>query len=485
MPAFKAPTVRRRTTKFTASLRDMGRESPYFSALPPVGYGYPTYLVLGTRQIITLNLWYWMLMRYLQTTSVVATGGKGGGKTAHIRYLIYLHLMLSQGGQRTRAIYDNMRNDFDAAEDQFMLDTMGDQAGRINAREGRFNPYHPALGLSPEQMLRWTLTTAYDMTQERFTGYQVSILSQALKRMSEQVGAYSCPSLLFQMLAEYDTDLYDDFVADDLKTLKVHLGPSADHVLSRVLRPATDSRETVFRYDQRKIRTDAAALADILHQVLLGGLSGNVFGNEGSFMDAIAGKRYVSQDLTGLDPALASSYHYFARMVTGQQKFDVIGQDETSVNWRYLTWALASSDEEWQIRGQNPIIIRSIQELSLLRTAGDEGAQQREMAEASVRGAGLHLIHPGQSVEAYRNLQEILGFSDLDLRWLQGLDPNKPGVLAIKARGQGRSLLRVQLDPVSAFETNLIKSNASLTRRLEGYYNHLLVLEETRAQNDQ
>ena len=91
-----------------------------------------------------------------------------------------------------------------------------------------------------------------------------------------------------------------------------------------------------------------ARLADPLIAVPLEGLSGKVFGDTTSLPALIDGKVYVSQDMTGLDPALASAYHYLYAALHGG-RFAIIMQDETSKSWQYRSWANAEADQEWQI----------------------------------------------------------------------------------------------------------------------------------------
>lgn len=478
--------IPRRTTKFTASLRALGIEASSQTIVPPAS-GIPLAWVLGLGEIFHMHPWIWMEQKYIQTLSFVVSGGKGGGKTVLAKLLIYYILMLAQGENRGNAIYDNMRNDLDEPEDQFFMDFFGDQAGRISVNEARINPYDHRLGFSRETMLRWTLTMIYDLTGKQFEGYEINILSAMMRKVLERDPALLNPGMTAQAVGQFRYQDYEDFMARHRRELAAELGGDlgeahGESLLRTILTVdnANTAVELASRHDKVIIEQSAARLADLLIAVLLEGLSGKVFGDTTSLPALIDGKVYVSQDMTGLDPALASAYHYLTRLYTAG-RFAIIMQDETSKSWQYRSWANAEADQEWQIRGQNPMIVRILQELAQLETVGDDGAQNVKQAVTSIRGAGAHFIMPGQSRPAYRQLQQLLGFGDLDLAWLLGLDPNQPGFFGFKTRGENSPFLACQLPLIGEVETQLAASNKSLRNRLTRYHYHNMAVAAARA----
>lgn len=478
--------VPRRTTKLTGSLRSIGMEASSQNVLPPVD-GIPLGIVLGgLGEIFHFHPWVWMIEKYIQTLSFIITGGKGGGKSVLLRLLIFYLVALAQGQDRGNAIYDNMRNDYDQAEDEFLLQVWGERAARIPVATAHINPFDYRLKFGREKMLRWLVTAIYDLTGKRFEVYEINILSAMMRGILERDATLLNPGTLAHAVSQFRYRDYTDHFARHRRELAAELGGElgeahGEKILSQVLREGNSGYAVLqaSRHDEVEIERTAGRLADLLIAALLEGLSGEVFGNNGSLPELIDGKVYVSQDMTGLDPALGSAYHFMARLYTAG-RFDIIGQDETSKSWGYASWAAAEADQEWQIRGQNPVIFRVLQELAQLETVGDDGAQNVKQAITSIRGAGAHFIMPGQSRQAYMQLRDILQLSDPELSWLLGLDPNTPGVFGFRTRGENNPFLACQLDLVSPVEVDLAAGNKSLHRRLDRYHNYHQRLEEIR-----
>lgn len=461
---------------FTASLRVIGMELSSDNDLPPEG-GVPIFWAYNQRKMYGFHPWRAMQERYIQTTSAIMTGGKNMGKTASALLLMFVTGMLDMGnGNRARMIYDNMRtNDNVENEDEELLRVYGKDGVRIKVREAKINPYDYRLGLSPSQMLRWTIAMIHDLSDATFDEFEINILGQLIRRMVNETRdatagvTLACPSLLVQMAEEFETQDYIDNIKVGRHNLLKMLGrknKASKIILGNVLK-SEDSWESRIAIAQHPelVTLAAARLAAKLRANLLEGNAGEIFGDEGSLAEMMGDYLYVSQDLTGLDDALASAYHYLSRLyITAANRFDIIVQDETSKSWRFTSWAAAEHDEEWQIRETSPFKIRLIQELSLLETSADANTRQYHMAMNSFKGAGIHFIFGGQSEAAYRFLGEILQISALDIKWLIDRKVTDAGAFGLKPRYG--AFVKSQTTIMTDFEKKLISSNRAVRRRL-------------------
>lgn len=461
---------------FTASLRALGMELSSDPILPPLG-GIPLFIALTTKLIFGFHPWRAMKEHYIQTTSAVMTGGKGSGKTAAALLLMYYTAQLDMGnGRRVRIIYDNMRtDDGNVAEDEELLKAFGDKGVRISVRNAKVNPYDYRLRLSPSQMLRWTLATVFDLNKLTFDEFEISILGQLIRKMLSESKEQACPTLLVQMAEEFEVEDYTRSILTRRRHLIKLVGNNREGLalLDRVLKPEVGLEKRLAISNHPELITKAAAsLAAKLNTTLLE-TAEEIYGDTNSLAEMMGDYLYVSQDLTGVEDALASSYHYLARLyIRNKGMFDIIAQDETSKSWRFASWAAAESDDEWQIREFNPFKIRIIQELDLLKMSADADTQQYQMALNSVNGAGAHFIFGGQSESAYRGLAETLQLSELDVLWLSGISDRNPGTFGLKPRDG--SLVRAQVLVTTPFDVRLIASNSSMARRLGRMSRHEL-----------
>jgi len=440
--------------------------------LPPMG-AIPLFITTTTRRIFGFHPWRAMQARYIQTTSVVFTGGKNAGKTACALLLMYYTSMLDMGdGRRARMIYDNMRtNDGKETEDVGLLRAYGKDGIRITVKEAHINPFDWRLLLTPSQMLRWTIATVFDLNKMSFDEIEISILGQLIRKMTTGTNKkIACPTLLVQMADEFEVNDYISNIRSRRNKIVRHLGTTEAGVnmLKMVLKSGTDpttwENRLAISHHPELVTEAATRLAAKLNTALLE-TGAEIFGDENSLVEIMGEHLYVSQDLTGLDDALASSYHFLVRLyIRNSGRFDIIGQDETSKSWRFASWAASESDEEWQIREYSPLKIRIIQELSLLQMSADANTQQYQMALNSVRGAGVHFIFGGQTESAYEGLREALGMSSLDARWLMSINPKRPGTFGLKPRDG--SLIRSQLLVTTDDEMEIISSNSAVARRV-------------------
>lgn len=441
-------------TSFKGTLASTTLDHPFPFTPQPDNLGFLLGVGLQTRKPYRFHPWNSMDAGDIDSTSFMAVGNKGRGKTALGKLILMLLTMAQSDGQRIKVSYDNHKNNDGQPEVAELNRFFGVES--TDLAKYKLNIIDPALGMEYWEILNLIIVLLVDLIEHPLTRYQAFAYQVGLIKLTTKWNQAANIRSLAGLVARLDeADVAAYYAAQEADLTQYIQVP--DSLVEELKKPLN------IYQDMEAFRQDCSTASTYLLQ-LVDGRIGRTFGDEHSIAGVLS-QRAVSLDYSHLsDEAMPLVLGMIAHIRKSAERRGDLRfmaharlEDENYKLWRYLTYATGMSDEDKQIRNRSPYIHRNIHQLEDYDTVGDIGTQQRSLALNSINGvAGWFIFRSTDS--ALRQLQSRLKFSNVDRETLAKLPRGCCGV-----KLGTRPINYIQL-PLTAAELKVSLTNEALRK---------------------